>query len=96
VCLLLAGFSQSLTMISLAVILMRTANEQFRGRVMGARMMVIYGLPVGLLAAGSLIDLVGYAAMGTLYAIAGLTLIMATVLHWREDLWPVHAPANAR
>jgi predicted MFS family arabinose efflux permease len=96
VCLLLAGFSQSLTMISLAVILMRTANEQFRGRVMGARMMVIYGLPVGLLAAGSLIDLVGYAAMGTLYAIAGLTLMMAIVLHWREDLWPVHAPANAR
>jgi hypothetical protein len=59
-------------------------------------MMVIYGLPVGLLAAGSLIDLVGYAAMGTLYAIAGLTLMMAIVLHWREDLWPVHAPANAR
>jgi MFS family permease len=96
VCLLLAGFSQSLTMISLAVILMRTANEQFRGRVMGARMMVIYGLPVGLLAAGSLIDLVGYAAMGTLYAIGGLALMMAIVLHWREDLWPVHAPANAR
>lgn len=45
-CLLLAGFSQNLTMISLAVILMRTASEQFRGRVMGGRMMVIYGLPL--------------------------------------------------
>jgi predicted MFS family arabinose efflux permease len=95
-CLLLAGFSQSLTMISLAVILMRTTNEQFRGRVMGVRMMVIYGLPLGLLAAGSLIDLVGYAAMGTLYACAGLALMMAIVLHWRADLWHVHAPANAR
>jgi predicted MFS family arabinose efflux permease len=95
-CLLLAGFSQSLTMISLAVILMRTTNEQFRGRVMGVRMMVIYGLPLGLLAAGSLIDLVGYAAMGTLYAVAGLALMMAIVLHWRADLWHVHAPANAR
>jgi predicted MFS family arabinose efflux permease len=95
-CLLLAGFSQSLTMISLAVILMRTASEQFRGRVMGVRMMVIYGLPLGLLAAGSLIDLVGYAAMGTLYAAAGLALMMAIALHWRADLWHVHAPANAR
>jgi predicted MFS family arabinose efflux permease len=95
-CLLLAGFSQSLTMISLAVILMRTSSEQFRGRVMGVRMMVIYGLPLGLLAAGSLIDLVGYAAMGTLYAASGLALMMAIVLHWRADLWHVHAPANAR
>ncbi len=95
-CLMLAGFSQSLCMISLAVILMRSASEKFRGRVMGVRMMVIYGLPLGLLAAGSLIDLVGYAATGTLYAIAGLALMAAVALHWRADLWHVHAPANAR
>jgi MFS family permease len=38
-CLMLAGFSQSLTMISIAVILMRTASEHFRGRVMGVRML---------------------------------------------------------
>jgi predicted MFS family arabinose efflux permease len=95
-CLMLAGFSQSLSMISLAVILMRSASEKFRGRVMGVRMMVIYGLPLGLLAAGSLIDLVGYAATGTLYAIAGLALMAAVALRWRADLWHVHAPANAR
>jgi len=95
-CLLLAGIAQSLSMISAAVILMRTASERFRGRVMGVRMMVIYGLPIGLLAAGSLIDLIGYTATGTLYAALGLVLMMAVALHWREDLWPVHAPANAR
>jgi len=54
-CLMLAGFAQSLCMISLAVILMRAASEHFRGRVMGVRMLVIYSLPLGLLAAGSLI-----------------------------------------
>jgi MFS family permease len=96
VCLVIAGFSQSLAMISIAVILMRTSAENLRGRVMGVRMMVIYGLPFGLLAAGSLIDAIGFAATGTLYAAAGLALILATVLHWRADLWPVHAPANAR
>ena len=53
---------------------MRTASENFRGRVMGVRMMVIYGLPIGLLAAGSLIDEIGFAATGTLYAAAGLAL----------------------
>ncbi|QHO79166.1 arabinose ABC transporter permease [Bradyrhizobium sp. CCBAU 051011] len=96
VCLVVAGFSQSLAMISIAVILMRTASENFRGRVMGVRMMVIYGLPIGLLAAGGLIDEIGFAATGTLYAAAGLALMLAIVLHWRADLWHVHAPANAR
>ena len=96
VCLMLAGFSQSLCMISIAVILMRTSSAHFRGRVMGVRMLVIYGLPLGLLAAGSLIDEIGFAATGTLYAMAGVTLMMAIVLHWRADLWHVHAPANAR
>ena len=96
VCLVVAGFSQSLAMISIAVILMRTATEHFRGRVMGVRMMVIYGLPLGLLAAGSLIDEIGFAATGTLYAAGGLALMLAVVLHWRADLWHVHAPANAR
>jgi MFS family permease len=95
-CLMLAGFSQSLAMISIAVILMRTASEHFRGRVMGVRMMVIYGLPLGLLAAGSLIDEVGFTATGTLYAAAGLMLMMTIVLHWRADLWHLHAPANAK
>jgi predicted MFS family arabinose efflux permease len=96
VCLMVAGFSQSLTMISIAVILMRGASEHFRGRVMGVRMMVIYGLPLGLLAAGSLIDLMGFAATGTLYAASGLLLMLAIVLHWRADLWHAQAPANAR
>jgi MFS family permease len=96
VCLMLAGFSQSLAMISIAVILMRTASEHFRGRVMGVRMLAIYSLPLGLLAAGSLIGEIGFVATGTLYAATGLALIMAVVLHWRADLWHVHAPANAR
>jgi MFS family permease len=94
-CLMLAGLSQSLSMIAAAVILMRTASARYRGRVMGVRMMVIYGLPIGLLAAGSLIDLIGYGATGSLYAISGLIAMAAIALHWRADLWPVHAPANA-
>jgi MFS family permease len=95
-CLLLAGFAQSLSMISAAVILMRTASAHLRGRVMGLRMMVIYGLPIGLLVAGSLIDLIGFTATGSLYAVFGLLSMMAIATYWRADLLPVHAPANAR
>jgi MFS family permease len=96
VCLLLTGFCQSLSMISVAVILMRAASEHLRGRVMGVRMMVIYGLPLGLLAAGSLIEEIGFAATGTLYAATGIAMTLAIVAHWRADLWHVHAPANAK
>jgi MFS family permease len=96
VCLVLAGIAQSMSMIAAAVILMRTASAHLRGRVMGVRMMVIYGMPLGLLAAGSLIDLIGYSATGTLYAASGLISMTAIALHWRADLWPLHAPANAR
>ena len=95
-CLLLAGFAQSLSMISVAVILMRISSERFRGRVMGLRMLAIYGLPLGLFAAGSLIDTIGFAATGTLYAAVGLTVILAIGLYWRADLWNRNSPANAR
>ncbi|MGH6776961.1 MAG: MFS transporter [Bradyrhizobium sp.] len=94
-CLVLAGMAQSLAMISANVILMRTAIAHLRGRVMGVRMMVIYGLPIGLLSAGSLIGRIGYSATGTLYAGLGLVSIIVIALRWRADLWPVHAPANA-
>jgi len=95
-CLVLAGIAQSMSMISAAVILMRAASAHLRGRVMGVRMMVIYGLPIGLLAAGSLIDIIGYSATGALYTVAGFVAMLAIAVRWRADLWPVHAPANAR
>jgi hypothetical protein len=57
---------------------------------------VIYGLPLGLLAAGSLIDVIGYTATGTLYAASGLVAMVAIALHWRAELWHPQAPANAR
>jgi hypothetical protein len=37
-----------------------------------------------------------FAATGTLYAATGLALMLAIVLHWRGDLWHLHAPANAK
>ena len=86
-CLMLAGFSQSLAMISIAVILMRTAAENFRGRVMGVRMMAIYSLPLGLLAAGPLIGAIGFRGTATLYALIGLVCTILISWRWRADLW---------
>jgi predicted MFS family arabinose efflux permease len=92
----LAGFAQSFCMVTLAVVLLRLSGERFRGRIMGVRMMAIYGLPVGLLVAGYLIDRIGFAATATLYALVGLASTLLLAAYWRASLWQAHTPANAR
>jgi hypothetical protein len=55
----LLGFVQNVAMISMTASLLTAAGERFRGRVMGVRMLAVYGLPLGLIASGALIDLIG-------------------------------------
>ena len=74
-------------MVTLSIILLRAAGEKFRGRVMGVRMMAIYSLPIGLLAAGVLIEWVGFRAMASLYAIVGIVFTLIIALRWRAQLW---------
>jgi predicted MFS family arabinose efflux permease len=94
--LLLAGFAQSLSMVPMAVMLLHGAASRFRGRVMGVRMLAIYGLPLGLLAAGGLIERFGFAATATAYCVVGLLLTGVIAARWRAALWPLDAAANAR
>ena len=96
VLLLGAGVAQSLSMVTLSIILLRTSDERFRGRVMGARMLAIYTLPLGLLAAGWLIPAVGYQVMVALYVALGLFLLAVIAGVWRQELLPSHARANIR
>jgi hypothetical protein len=83
-------------MISLSVILLRTSEERFRGRVMGARMLAIYTLPVGLLVAGALIPIIGFRALVGVYVGSGLLMTAAIAWVWRRELLPRQARANTR
>ena len=94
--LVLTGFAQSLSMVPMAVMLLHSAGPRFRGRVMGVRMLAIYGLPIGLLGAGALIERFGFAATASAYCVFGLLATGAIALRWRSALWPLDAPANAR
>jgi MFS family permease len=85
--LLLAGFMQSLSMVSLSAILMHASDPRFRGRVMGVRMLGIYGLPLGLLCAGALVGRIGFATTATLYAATGLVLTILISIRWRGEIW---------
>ena len=94
--LVIAGLSQSLSLVPMSVLLLHSAGERFRGRVMGVRMLAIYGVPIGLLSAGVLIESLGFAATASLYCLVGAALTLGIALHWRADLWPADAPANVR
>ncbi len=91
----LAGFVQSLCMVPMAVLLLRVAGDRYRGRVMGLRMLAVYGLPIGLLAAGPLVAWWGFGGAATGYAALGLLCTLAAALRWRRHLWPRGALANA-
>lgn len=96
VMLVLAGCAQSLSMTPMSVMLLHSAGAKFRGRVMGVRMLAIYGLPMGLLLAGWLIPHVGFAVTASGYCIVGVALTILITLRWRKALWPLDSPANAR
>jgi len=90
-----AGLLQSLSTISLSIILLRTSEERFRGRVMGVRMLAIYTMPIGLLVAGPIVSVLGFRGLVALYVGLGLALLAAIALVWHRELWPRGAPGNA-
>jgi predicted MFS family arabinose efflux permease len=92
--LFLAGVAQSFCMIPMAVILLRIASPEFRGRVMGVRMLCVYGLPVGLLAAGPLIERWGFAFTAAGYSLLGIACVAWIVVTWRHQLWRKDAAVN--
>ena len=48
------GVCHSLGMVTMSGVLLRIVADRFRGRVMGIRMLAVYGLPLGLLISGPL------------------------------------------
>jgi MFS family permease len=95
VTLFLCGVTQSLTMVCHTVLLLRTAQPRFRGRVLGVRMLAIYSLPLGLLIAGAMVERVGFRWTASLFAGAGLLLTVLSALKWRNDLLRSETSENA-
>ena len=94
--LFLAGLTQSFCMVPMAVLLLRGADPALRGRVMGVRMLAVYGLPVGLLLSGPLVEHAGFAITGSLYSLLGIGFTLLIAVRWRAELWHQGAPGNLR
>jgi MFS family permease len=78
----LIGASISFSMISMSVVLMTFTKFEMRGRVMGVRMLAVYGLPVGLVMGGWLIERYGVQAAITGFAVGGLTATGLAAIRW--------------
>ena len=91
-----AGFVQSFCLTPLAAVMLRSSDDGMLGRVMGMRMLAVWGLPLGLLAAGPIIARFGYPTTTLLYAALGLAATFAIGYRWRNALWHRAAVANAR
>src|SRR6266403_351386 len=85
--LVVAGFVQSIAMIAMTANLLNASDERFRARVMGVRTLAIYGMPLGLMASGGLIERIGYPSTISVFAAVGLVFTLLIGIRWRASLW---------
>lgn len=85
--LLVIGIVQGTAMISMSVTLLNAVAPEYRGRIMGVRMLAVYGLPLGLMIAGVIMEPIGYPGLVSFYAVIGLVCIALIGLKYREILW---------
>lgn len=88
------GIFHSLAMVSMSVSLLGMVEAPMRGRVMGVRILAIYGIPPGLLAAGFLIDAFGFTTMALIYIAVGLVFTALIAWKWRDAIWNEGRPGK--
>ena len=87
VVLFFVGLTHSFAMTSMSVALLGFTNELVRGRVMGVRVLAIYGVPLGLLASGFLIEYFGYSIFMAIYIFIGVIITVTIGIKWRYSIW---------
>ncbi|MGB0571577.1 MAG: MFS transporter [Alphaproteobacteria bacterium] len=92
--LMLAGLCQTLALVPLSVMLMQSSDPRMRSRVLGLRMLAIYGLPMGLMASGPLIETFGFSATTTGYGVFGVIATALIAWRWHAHVWRPDAVAN--
>jgi len=78
------GFSQSLTMITMSMMLFHLVNKQMLGRVLGLRHLSVYGLPMGLLFSGFISENYNVGWALKFNALIGLIVLMLTLIKYHS------------
>ena len=72
----LYGIAGSISMISMAVLILSIAQKNMIGRIIGIRQLAIFTLPIGLIISGYLIDVIGIVISLQVVTISGLILTL--------------------
>ena len=75
--LFIIGIVQSFTMLSMASLIIGSAAAELRGRVLGVRMLAVYGLAMALPIAGVLIEAIGYTNTTWIFVIIAIVATLA-------------------
>ena len=54
---------------------------------MGVRTLAIYGMPLGLMTSGVLIERIGYPLTISVFSMVGLVFTLLIGIRWRANLW---------
>jgi predicted MFS family arabinose efflux permease len=90
----IAGFAQNICTVPMFVVMLKVAAPDYRGRVMGVRMLAIYGLPVGLMITGRLIEYTGFRLANFLMVLTGLVLLGLITIVYKKQLLDSSSGAN--
>jgi len=86
----LAGFSQSVVMVMLTILILTESGEGYRGSVMGVRHLAVYGLPIGMFISGSLAGIGGAPLALIINSLTGMLIIfLMQVSGFSKNLWIV-------
>ncbi len=85
--LFIIGIVQSFTMLSMASLIIGSAAAELRGRVLGVRMLAVYGLAMALPIAGVLIEAIGYTNTTWIFVMIAIAVTSAIAFNWRHVFW---------
>ena len=86
------GTAGSISMISMAVLILSISKKQMIGRIIGVRQLAIFTLPIGLIISGYLIDIIGIII--SIQVVASIGIILTLILAYKSKNLMIYRNTN--
>ena len=86
------GTAGSISMISMAVLILSISKKNMIGRIIGVRQLAIFTLPIGLVTSGYLIDIIGIII--SIQVVASIGIILTLILAYKSKNLMIYRNTN--
>ncbi len=86
------GTTGSISMISMAVLILSIAKKHMIGRIIGVRQLAIFTLPIGLVISGYLIDVIGIVI--SIQVVSSIGIILTLILAYKSKNLMIYRNTN--